>query len=63
MTNYGTNANMTAGEVKERLASYQDSGITDELSGFGSVLLADAISRISTIVVLPSNLDSQGLVF
>jgi len=49
MTNYGTNANMTAGEVKERLASYQDSGITDELSGFGSVLLADAISRISTI--------------
>ena len=36
-------------EVKRRLESYEDDGVTDELYGFGTMLVHDAVDRLSKI--------------
>ena len=36
-------------EVKRRLGSYEDDGVTDELYGFGTMLVHDAVDRLSKI--------------
>src|SRR5207248_4577686 len=40
--------NLRSGELS-RLGSYEDDGVTDELYGFGTMLVHDAVDRLSKI--------------
>jgi hypothetical protein len=39
---------LTEAEVKERLESYEDESITEELYGFGKMLVQDAVNRLNS---------------
>src|SRR2546425_4103187 len=40
------NIDLTDGEVTQRLESYDDEKVTDELYGFGTMMLQDSVARI-----------------